>query len=257
MRWIEQGIYWPRFSIHSSNDDGSVTEPWMYPDLLPQVRAALEWRERLVPLMYTLLWRAHARHEPVLRPLFFDFPDSPRAYAEQDCFMVGPDLLVAPILDRGSTGRTVWLPEVAGGWFDIRDGANFGEGAVEVAAALGAAPAFVRAGSILPLGPTPSWEEGPLTLRLFPRSGGVATTEIFDDDGESHVDHRAPPCLLQIEARWQRGETELDIRRLGPRPPRWREIRLEDAAGRPLEARMNGRPLASVIPLDAIAADGK
>ncbi len=70
MRWIEQGIYWPRFTIHSWNDDGSANEPWMYPEILPVVRAAMEWRERLVPLLYTLMWRAHARHEPILRPVF-------------------------------------------------------------------------------------------------------------------------------------------------------------------------------------------
>ena len=75
MRWIEQGIYWPRFTIHSWNDDGGASEPWMYPEILPLVRAAMAWRERLAPLFYTLMWRAHAHHEPILRPLFFDFPN--------------------------------------------------------------------------------------------------------------------------------------------------------------------------------------
>ncbi len=64
LRWIEQGIYWPRLTIHSWNDDGSATEPWMYPEILPSVRAALNWRERLIPLLYTLMWRAHVITNP-------------------------------------------------------------------------------------------------------------------------------------------------------------------------------------------------
>ncbi len=154
MRWIEQGIYWPRLTIHSWNDDGSATEPWMYPELLPQVRAALNWRERLIPLLYSLMWRAHAHHEPILRPLFFDFPGAAQSYAEDDSFMVGPDLLVAPVVEQGAATREVWLPEIAGGWHDIRTGEWFSGGARHnVEAPLGAAPAFARAGSILPLGP--------------------------------------------------------------------------------------------------------
>ena len=220
MRWIEQGIYWPRFTIHSWNDDSGASEPWMYPDLLPLVRAAFAWRERLVPLLYTLLWRAHAHHEPVLRPLFYNFPDVPDAYAEEDSFMLGPDLLVAPVLDPGATQRRVWLPDCPGGWFDIRSGARHEGGRrVEAEAPLGAAPAFMRAGAILPLGPAPSWEAGPLTLRLFPQSGGRASTTIYDDDGESHADRHAPPCLIGIDASWPGDTPQLSIRRSGVQRP--------------------------------------
>ena len=111
MRWIEQSIYWPRFSIHSWKADGSASEPWMYPEILGPVREALNWRERLVPLLYTLLWRAHTHHEPVLRPLFYDFPDQAASYEENDEFMLGRDLLVAPIVERGAVSRRVWLPK--------------------------------------------------------------------------------------------------------------------------------------------------
>ncbi len=197
MRWIEQGIYWPRFSIHSWKDDGSANEPWMYPEILPLVRAAMEWRERLVPLLYTLMWRAHAHHEPVLRPLFFDFPGEAESYEENDAFMLGPDLLVAPVVEPGAVSRRVWLPKVAGGWYDIRTGALLACGELSVDAPLGAAPAFIRAGSILPLGPSRSWEHGPLTLRLFPLEEGASQIEIYDDDGESIVDRANPPCLIK------------------------------------------------------------
>ncbi len=240
MRWIEQGIYWPRFTIHSWNDDGSANEPWMYPELLPLVRAAMEWRERLVPLLYTLMWRAHAHHEPILRPLFFDFPDEAESYEENDAFMLGRDVLVAPIVEPGVVGRSVWLPKTDGGWYDIRTGALLSCGENRVEALLGAAPVFIRAGSILPLGPSPSWADGPLTLRLFPLKEGLSHLEIYDDDGESLVDHANPPCLIQLAVTWTQGAASLHVSKQGMYAPRWPEIRFEDAFGQPVAVSVDG-----------------
>jgi alpha-glucosidase len=245
MRWIEQAVYWPRFTIHSWNDDASTTEPWMYPDLLPLVRTALHWRERLVPLFYTLMWRAHACHEPVLRPPFFDFPEQAQSYGEDNSFMVGPDLLVAPVVEAGAESRSVWLPETPDGWYSLRTGDLLSGGArTHVNAPLGAAPAFLRAGSILPLGPAPSWTDGALSLRLFPSPARNAKLAIYDDDGESIMDHRKPPCLLHVTAAWTEGKAQLDIWREGPRHPRWPELQFEDEAGRPIPVSVNDQPPA-------------
>ncbi len=240
MRWIEQGIYWPRFSIHSWNDDGSASEPWMYPEILPLVRAAFAWREKLVPLLYSLMWRAHAHHEPILRPLFFDFPDEAESYDEQDVFMVGRDLLVAPVVEPGVASRSVWLPKAEGGWYDIKTGALLSCGERRVDAPLGAAPAFMRAGAVLPLGPSPSWADGPLALRLFPIAEGRSEIEIYDDDGESLVDFGKPPCLIKAAATWKEGAPCLHISKGGEHAPRWRELWFENASGRPIAVSVNG-----------------
>ncbi|NYZ16107.1 alpha-glucosidase [Azospirillum sp. RWY-5-1] len=236
LRWIEQAVWWPRFTIHSWNDDGSVTEPWTFPEILPQVRAAFQLRERLVPLFYTLLWRAHREHTPVLRPLFFDFPDQPEAYGEEDSVMVGDRILVAPVLDPGVEERALWLPAVPGGWYDLRDGKRYEGGVrVTVAAPLGVAPAFVRAGTLLPLGPSPSWGEGPLTVRVFPGPDGFATLTLFDDDGVS-VCRDDNGCVLTITGD---DPAALTVARSGGRAPRWTSLVIEDAAGR----RIGERPL--------------
>ncbi len=240
MRWIEQGVYWPRFSIHSWNDDGSANEPWMYPELLPLVRAAMDWRERLMPLLYTLMWRAHAHHEPVLRPLFLDFPDEAEAYEENDAFMLGRDLLVAPIVEPGADNRNAWLPNIDGGWYAIGTGERFSCGEHRIDAPFGTAPLFMRAGGILPLGPSPSWSAGPLTLRLFPLVEGETGLEIYDDDGDSAVDWANPPCLIRVAVIWNAGEPSLTISKQGTHPPRWTQIRFEDAAGQPKAVSVNG-----------------
>jgi alpha-glucosidase len=236
MRWIEQGIYWPRFSIHSWKEDGTVTEPWMYPEILGAVRDALKWREQLLPLLYTLMWRAHTHHEPVIRPLFYDFPTQIGSYEENDQFMFGRDLLVAPVVERGAASRRVWLPETEAGWYRINTGEHFACGETEVRAPLGAAPAFMRAGSILPLGPSPSWNHGPLTLRLFPIPAGRAELEVYDDDGESHPNRTTPPCVLSVAAEWRAHEflrPTLSLSRSGSQMPRWEGIRFEDERATP------------------------
>ncbi|MBJ7535003.1 glycoside hydrolase family 31 protein [Rhodomicrobium vannielii ATCC 17100] len=240
MRWIEQGVFWPRFSIHSWNDDGSVNEPWMYTELLPLVREAFQLRERLVPLLYTLLWRAHAHHEPILRPLFYDFPSEAEAYGEHDAFMLGADMLVAPVVEDGARERRVWLPDTPGGWYALHGGAHFEPGRHSVDAPLGRAPAFVRAGAVLPFGPSPSWQNGPLTLRIFPGGDGQASLSIFDDDGESVFDLSSPPCILAVASEWRAKSLALRIERAGSHAPRWPHICFEDETGQSIPIAVNG-----------------
>lgn len=253
LRWIEQGIFWPRFTIHSWNDDGSANEPWMYPEILPQVRDCLAWRERLVPLLYDLLWRAHRDHAPMLKPVFAGFPGDAESYVEDDTFLVGP-LLVAPILDAGATRRSVRLPPVAGGWVDFWTGARHAGGArIEAEGPLGRCPAFVRGGCILPLGPAPSWEKGPLTLRLVAGEGERSTLALYDDDGESHPPlPGVAPAMLRLSAEIAQGAVTVALDCLGSRPFHWTEIRFEDAAGRPLMASVNGAPAAESIAVDRL-----
>jgi alpha-glucosidase len=242
LRWVEQGVFWPRFTIHSWNDDGSATEPWMYPDILPRVRACLEFRERLVPLLYTLLWRAHRHHEPILRPVFLDFPDQPDAYREDDTFLLGRRLLVAPVCDPGATTRTLRLPACPEGWYDLWGGTHHAGGqTLTVDAPLGRAPAFLRGASLLPLGPCPSWRSGPLTLRVAVADGETAELELYDDDGASVLP--APytaPTLLGVTARRRGDETTVDVERHGVLPVHWTELRFEDPAGRPMRVKIDG-----------------
>jgi alpha-glucosidase len=70
VRWVQHGIFLPRFSIHSWNDDQTVNEPWMYPQVTPQIRRLIKLRSRLTPYLYHLLWRSHSRYEPIIRPTF-------------------------------------------------------------------------------------------------------------------------------------------------------------------------------------------
>ena len=90
VRWVQNGIFHPRFTIHSWNNDGTVNEPWMYPDILPIIRAAIHLRYRLIPYLYSLLVEAAGTGHPIIRPMVYHFPHDPRCRSESFDFMVGP-----------------------------------------------------------------------------------------------------------------------------------------------------------------------
>jgi alpha-glucosidase len=114
----------PRFSIHSWNEDGSVNEPWMHPEILDDIRALMALRTRLTPYLSALLARYRTDYEPVVRPLFWDFPDEAWTWSENALFMLGDALLVAPVLTPGATILPVRLPAGAL-WRDPWTGEEF------------------------------------------------------------------------------------------------------------------------------------
>jgi alpha-glucosidase len=145
-RWVGCGVFMPRFSIHSWNDDGTVNEAWMHEEVLDDVRKLMALRTRLTPYLSKLLARYRSDYEPVLRPTFYDFPNDPTCWAPTDDFMLGDGLLVAPVVDPGMTIRNVRLPSGADwrcGWTcDVFAGGQ----TVERPAPYAEPPFFVRAG---------------------------------------------------------------------------------------------------------------
>jgi alpha-glucosidase len=124
VRWVQFGVFMPRFSIHSWNDDGTVNAPWMHPKTTHVVRDLIKLRYRLIPSLYYLLWRYHHDYEPVVRPNFFDFPDDLHSWREGDEMMVGRSLLAAPVVEPGHVHREVCLPFGAH-WYAIWSGEAF------------------------------------------------------------------------------------------------------------------------------------
>lgn len=179
VRFVEFGCLWPRFVMNSWNDDGETTTPWMYPEALAAIRSAMTLRERLMPLIYTAMWKAARDNEPAVRPLLWDFPNDDVAHGVDDSFLLGDGLLVAPVLEEGATTREVYLPDHAGGWFDFHDGARLSGGRTHrVAAPLGRLPLFVRAGTLIPVA-----GQGPETEFLLFGDPDRASGAFYRDDG--------------------------------------------------------------------------
>jgi alpha-glucosidase len=178
----------------------------MYPEMVPQVRQALSLRYRLMPYLYTQMWRASRDGTPAVRPLLYDFPQDATAVKTDDAFMLGPDVLVAPVLEEGAQDRSVYLPAHPGGWYDWHEKKHHAGGAiVTVAAPLGRLPLFVRAGALIPLGD----EAGIGELRELLVCGLVegASGELYEDDGET-ADWRGNGATL-IRFRVRDGEIEM------------------------------------------------
>ncbi|MBN3728133.1 glycoside hydrolase family 31 protein, partial [Burkholderia sp. Ac-20379] len=151
-RWVQFGVFMPRFSIHSWNDDGSVNEPWMYPEATPAIADALKLRYRLIPYLYHLLWLSTTHYEPVLAPTLARFPHDRRCHEANDEMMLGEALLAAPVVEAGQTERRVYLP-AGERWVCVESGRAFDGGqTVTLPAPLdGPPPMLLREGHVLPL----------------------------------------------------------------------------------------------------------
>ncbi|MEU0877401.1 TIM-barrel domain-containing protein [Lentzea sp. NPDC005914] len=147
-RWVQLGAFQPITRLHSNHSDRL---PWQYgPAAQASATKFLNLRERLVPYIYTLAEQANRTGVPVVRPAYLDYPDSPEAYSTVDSqFMVGSDMLVAPITTPGDVGETrVWFPP--GQWTDYFTGRVYQGGTwATVSAGWDTMPVFLRSGGML------------------------------------------------------------------------------------------------------------
>jgi alpha-glucosidase len=205
-RFVEFCSLWPRFVMNSWKANGIVNLPWMHESVIPQVRDVMTLRYRLMPYLYTQMWRATRENEPVVRPLFYDFPDDPSSLQVQDSFMLGPDILVAPVLDEGATDRTVYLPEHGGGWFDFCDGRQFEGGqTITVPAPLGRLPVFVRSGAMIAvtkqIDSTDPRTDTQRELIVFGAPRDVSEAYLYEDDGDTSDWQGDSPLQLHFRLR--------------------------------------------------------
>lgn len=190
VRWVQNGIFHPRFTIHSWNDDGSVNEPWMYPDVLPLVRELIQFRYRLIPYLYSLFFEAARSGAPIIRPLVYHFWNDPQCRTESFDFMLGPSLLVASVFEPGARTRQVYLPR-GEMWADFHTGEwHQGGQTITAQAPLERIPLFVRGGGMIPMGKAMRhFGEQPDDQRqvyLYPHPNtGAGRFHLLEDDGVS------------------------------------------------------------------------
>lgn len=151
LRWLQNGIFQPRFCLNSANNDNTVTQPWMYEENLPYIRAAYQLRYRLMPTLYSLMYESNQNGMPAWRPLFLEFPDDPKCYTDKNLtFMFGKSILVANVVEKGATTRTVYLPAGCT-WYDMNDNLRAYKGGqtIEVPVTLASIPMFLRGSAVV------------------------------------------------------------------------------------------------------------
>jgi alpha-glucosidase len=216
VRWVQAGVFMPRFSIHSWNDDRTASEPWMHPEVLPAIRRLMALRQTLTPYLYDLMWRYHRGYEPMIRPAWLDFPADPEAWRDGDDHLLGRDLLVPLVCEPGVSSRTV-RPPAGADWICAWTGARVAGGTTaELAAAPdGPPPLLARAGAAIPVDlarggfrPEPfrrgAW--------LFPPHGdGDFAWSFHEDEGEGFGE----PDIWRGEARCFGETIEVAVSRQG------------------------------------------
>ena len=223
IRWMQYGLFCPVFRSHGAD---APREIWQFGKKGEPVYDAIEQtirlRYRLIPYLYSTAWQVTSNNESYLRPLFSDFATDRNVWDMTDEFMVGNSILAAPVLDpqytqekviredamtgwdrkevRGkmddgssidwSATKTVtkYLPKGAL-WYDFWTGKQYRGGQrLELSTSLNRVPMFVRAGSILPLGPEMQYTgEKPwdnLEIRLYPGADG--TFMLYEDEGDTY-----------------------------------------------------------------------
>ena len=223
VRWMQYGLFCPVFRSHGAD---APREIWQFgkkgEPVYDAIEEAIRLRYQFLPYLYSIAWQVTSNNESYMRPLFSDFSSDKRVWDMTDEFMFGRSILAAPILDPQYTEEkivrtdamtgwnkndvgsqkedvrgvnwaetktaTKYLPKGAN-WYDFWTGKRYQGGqTVTLETQLNRVPMFVRAGSILPLGPVmqyvgeKKWDN--LELHVYP--GADASFTLYEDEGDNY-----------------------------------------------------------------------
>jgi len=187
-RWLQAAALTPFMRTHSAIDT-APREPWTHGSPFEAInRASIELRYVFLPYLYTLFAQSEASGMPPLRPLWFEYSRDPAALLRDDEYLVGRDLLVAPVVHEGETKRRVYFPR-GDAWRDWWDGTRHEGGSfADVEAPIERLPLFVRVGASVPTQPvvqhTGEMPRVPLTFTVALGADGDGT--VYEDAGNGY-----------------------------------------------------------------------
>ena len=223
VRWFQFGVFTPIFRVHGA---GTHTEIWNFGNETMKAinTSAITLRYRLLPYIYSGFWQVETQDYTMQRGLIFDFPGDSAVQNVADEYMFGSALLVTPIVSNASTtSREVYFPRdqffPMCSWVHFHTGKSYqGGSSSQVNFEINQAPFFVRAGSILVLGPEQQFateKSKDLEVRIY--RGRDASWVLFEDDGHSSKYQRG--SFSKIQFSWQEDEAVLSIaERIGSFP---------------------------------------
>lgn len=189
LRWFQASTFLPMLRAHGTD---TPREVWRFgapgEKTYDGLVSMIELRMQLIPYLYSLAADVTFRRGTMLRMLAFDFMNDKTSREIMDQYMLGHALLVCPVLEKGARSRKVYLP-AGTDWYDFRTSKRYSGGHwLWADAALETIPLYVRAGSILPLGPVKQYvaqaSSLPLTLRVY--TGEDGSFDLYDDAGDGY-----------------------------------------------------------------------
>ncbi len=210
VRWFQYGAFCPIFRVHGTRSTDQ-NEIWSYG---PEAQAILtkfdRLRYRLLPYIYSMAWMTTNQSYTPMRPLAMDFRDDVRALNIGDQYMYGPAFLVSPVTEPAATTRRLYLPHAQ--WYDFWTGSSIdGGNMVDAAAPLDHMPLYIRAGSIVPMGPDLEWStqnpEDPTEVRVYRGADGNFT--IYEDENDTYNYEKG--AYTTIPLHWDDAKRSLTI----------------------------------------------
>lgn len=246
VRWLQAASLTPFFRSHSVGWVGNK-EPWEFGEEFTRInRETVELRYQFLPYLYTL-FREHERTgAPVMRPLWYEYPNDKQTYLINDEFMVGSDVLVAPVVKEGMRTRGIYLP-VGADWVDWWTGERIESGKMHyLKTPVDRLPIFVRVGAVIPtqdvIQHTGQMPASPVTLNVIAgvKPGVTERSLLFQDAGEGFGYWKDGFREVRIE----HSQGVLRLARSGNfTGQRIRYIRAIGVPARPKEIRADGKAL--------------
>jgi len=231
VRWFQFAAFNPLFRSHgrdwrlhmpwgwNTGEIGYPETPNYHPDpselhnaaIEPICKKYLELRYQMMPYLYSAVKETCETGVPIIRSLWLHYPADAAAVARGDEYLYGRDILVAPVVDKGATSRSLYLPH--GTWYDFWTREKI-EGGREVTCKvdLETIPVYVRAGAVIPMGPVKQYSDeaidGPLTLWVHPGADG--TFSLYEDDGKT-FDYRKHE-FMRVNIAWNDQQRRLSMR---------------------------------------------
>jgi alpha-glucosidase/alpha-D-xyloside xylohydrolase len=230
-RWFQFAAFTPLFRSHgrdwrlhlpwgwTAGEIGYPETPSYHPDpaelhnpaIEPICKKYLELRYQMMPYLYSMVKQTCDTGLPIIRALWLHYPEDSMAVSRGDEYLYGRDILVAPVVEKGATARSLYLPN--GIWYDFWTKEKMTGGReVTRKVELETIPLYVRAGAVLPMGPVKQYSEekvdAPLDLWIHPGADGAFS--LYEDDGKT-FDFRKGE-FMRWDLTWNDNERRLNVR---------------------------------------------
>ena len=245
-RWLQAAALTPFLRSHSVGWVGDA-EPWAFGDEYTKInRETVELRYKFLPYLYTLFYNHEKTGEPVMRPLWYEFPEDKQTYLINDQYMVGSDVLVAPVIREGMRTRGIYLP-VGAEWIDWWTGEKFESGKTHyLKTPLNQLPIFVRVGAVIPtqnvIQHTGEMPNAEITLNVV---SGIApnkteTSTYYQDAGEGYEYQKN----VSSELKTLRNNNSLKLIKTGNfKGQKIKFVEFMGLANQPLQIKIDGKNL--------------
>jgi alpha-glucosidase len=254
VRWFQLGVFYPLFRNHSSKGTRR-REPWTFKKPYANyIVDAIKLRYALFPYIYKLFYEAYERGYPIMRPLFFEFPEDKESYNINDEFMFGNSLLIAPITKPSIETRAVYLPKVK--WMNWKNKKIYDPGWILEKVSINEIPMFIKENGIIittdPINYIGEKKIDNIYLETFLTKN--ASTIIYDDNGETKDFEKGKYFLGFLNIKKKNNEVNISFKIINKNfMPEWEFLKIKILNGKKIKKATINKIKKSIEKINDIA----